>query len=179
MESSLEIVGEGNKMIVVKKKEEGYKQIVYNYYSKILTNKRFNMINYEYKLLSTNILYSYIDIFKYIHYFSDIFIKNVVIKILKDNDINYLNVMLQYYWVKKLTYNNKQIFDDHYLVDNNFVVFNSQFTDFIKDILGHYNFKRILIYIKNQIKLIIKNQKKANPNIVENVNKFVKRLKKK
>ncbi|CXI29611.1 conserved Plasmodium protein, unknown function [Plasmodium berghei] len=176
MENSLEIVGEGNKMIVVKKKEEGYKHIVYNYYSKILTNKRFNMINYEYKLLSTNILYSYIDIFKYIHYFSDIFIKNVVIKILKDNDINYLNVMLQYYWVKKLTYNNKQIFDDHYLVDNNFVVFNSQFTDFIKDILDHYNFKRILIYIKNQVKLIIKNQKKVNLDIVENVGKFVKRL---
>ncbi|CAD2093059.1 conserved Plasmodium protein, unknown function [Plasmodium vinckei brucechwatti] len=179
MESSLEIIGEGNKLIVVRKKEEEYRHIVYNYYSKILANKGFNMINYEYKLLSTNILYSYIDTFKYIHYFSDIFIKNVVIKILKDNDINYLNVMLQYYWIKKLTYNNKQIFNDHYLVDNNFVVFNSQFTDFIKDILDNYNLKRILIYIKNQLKLFIKNQKEANPEIVENVDKFVRRLQKK
>ncbi|SBT30784.1 conserved Plasmodium protein, unknown function [Plasmodium ovale wallikeri] len=191
MEGSLEVIGEGNKMIVFRKKgeeeeeeegeegeEEGEeeKKKITGDYSKVFC-KKFNIANYKLSIYNSFIFSSYIDLLKHINLFSYIFFKNTVIKVAKENKINSLNVIFQYYWLKELTYNKVQIFDDYFLAKNNFVVFNSYFTDFVKHLLCqcHYSGKTKMSMAESSERLVATAAMNAHilgTNLVENAHVF-------
>ncbi|SCD22333.1 conserved Plasmodium protein, unknown function [Plasmodium ovale] len=167
-------------MIVLRKKceeeeeeeEEEEKNKITGDHSKVLC-KRFNIANYKLSIYNSFIFSSYIDLLKHINLFSYLFFKNTVIKIAKENEINNLNVIFQYYWLKELTYNKVQIFDDCFLAKNNFVVFNSSFTDFVKHLLCqcHYSGKTKMSMAESTERLVATAAMNAHilgTNLVEN-----------
>ncbi|GAW78910.1 hypothetical protein, conserved [Plasmodium gonderi] len=133
MESSLEIIGEGNKMIVMKQNDGEKNKTCFNYSKGRIKS---GMLSYGKEFTAQ----SYFNILKHIHFYSYIFLKNSVIKIMKENEVKNVNITLQHYWLKKICYKNVQIFENIFLVNNNFVVFNPQFSNFVKDSLEWYPF---------------------------------------
>ncbi|KJP89330.1 hypothetical protein AK88_00996 [Plasmodium fragile] len=125
MEGTVEIIGEGNKMIVLKQTSGVKSKTPFNDYRGVVKSGRTPTKG----SLSPH---AYFNILRYIHFYSYVFLKNSVIKIVKDSNVKNVNVTLQYYWLNKMCYREVKIFENSLLVHNNFVVFDSQFSDFVK-----------------------------------------------
>ncbi|EUD66667.1 hypothetical protein C922_02988 [Plasmodium inui San Antonio 1] len=131
MEGTLEIIGEGNKMIVLKQTSGVKIRPPFNDSRGVAKSGR----TPTRRSLSPD---AYFHILRHIHFYSYIFLKNSVIKVVKENEVKNVNITLQYYWLNKICYRHVKIFEKNLLVNNNFVVFDSQFSDFVGDSLYWY-----------------------------------------
>ncbi|GAB64412.1 hypothetical protein PCYB_011450 [Plasmodium cynomolgi strain B] len=132
MEGTLEIIGEGNKMIVLKQTSGVKSRTPFNNSRGVVKSGRTPSRG----TLSPD---AYFHILRYIHFYSYIFLKNSVIKVVKESEVKNINITLQYYWLNKICYRGVKIFENNLLVHNNFVVFDSQFSDFVRDSLEWYS----------------------------------------
>ncbi|CRG98041.1 conserved Plasmodium protein, unknown function [Plasmodium gallinaceum] len=173
----MEVIGEGCKVIVLRKtdlEEEKTKIHIDN-----LKNlyKELDIVSYDTSFKNIIFFYIYFHLFKHIHFYSYIFIKNSVIKIVKKNEIKNFNIALQHNWVKKLSYNKSKIFDNRFFAYNNFVVFYPHFTKIIRKTIDLYHdekkktLKKILINKKNSDSIIEKKFSKIKniPNYITSV----------
>ncbi|CAD50827.1 hypothetical protein CYL21_5051 [Plasmodium falciparum NF54] len=188
MNESLEIIGEGNKMIVLRTHDKYDIDDDYNnekknenYVNNLrLLNNEFNFLNNgNVKIDNMVISYSYFYILKHIHLYSYIFIKRSVLKIVKKNEMKVLNITLQNNWIKKIRYNKFRIFDKSYLADNNFVIFNNEFVELIRNTIDFYYFnknkKKKKLYT-HKIKTYIQHADKLITNIIEYTDKVINYL---
>ncbi|KMZ89458.1 hypothetical protein PVBG_03179 [Plasmodium vivax Brazil I] len=172
MEGTLEIIGEGNKMIVLKQ-SGGAK-----------SRTRLNDSRGAGKAGGTPLKGSlspdaYFHILRHIHFYSYLFLKNSVIKVVKDSEVKNVNITLQYYWLNKICYRKVKIFEKNLLVHNNFVVFDSQFSDFVGDSLKWYTRGNTLAgrVITRANYFLFDGMEKIRMYLLKNYNKFVAYMK--
>ncbi|SPJ09567.1 conserved Plasmodium protein, unknown function [Plasmodium sp. DRC-Itaito] len=185
MNETLEIIGEGNKLIVLRTNDKydiddnNNEKRNDNYVNNLrLLNNEFNFLNNgNVKIDNVVISYSYFYILKHIHLYSYIFIKRSVLKIVKKNEMKVLNITLQNNWIKKICYKKFKIFDKSYLADNNFVVFNNEFVDLIKNTIDFYYFnKNKKKLYTHKIKTYIQHANKLITSIIEYTDKVINYL---
>ncbi|CRG98405.1 conserved Plasmodium protein, unknown function [Plasmodium relictum] len=166
MNKSLEVIGEGRKVIVLRKIDlEEEKRRIYFNNSKYLCEE-LNIINYDSHFANIIFFFTYFHLFKHIHFYSNIFVKNSVIKVVKNNETKNLNITLQHNWVKRLSYKKSKIFDNSFFTYNNFVIFHPYFAEIIRKTIDLYNNKK-----KKTTNKILTNKRNSD-KIIEN--KFTK-----
>ncbi|KYO01237.1 hypothetical protein PGSY75_0707500 [Plasmodium gaboni] len=183
MNDALEIIGEGNKMIVLRTNDkydiDDNNKKNDNYLNNLrLLNNEFSFLNNgNVKIDNMVISYSYFYILKHIHLYSYIFIKRSVLKIVKKNDMKVLNITLQNNWIKKISYKKFKIFNKSYLADNNFVIFNNEFVDLIRNTIDFYYFnKNKKKLCTHKIKTYIQHADKLITHIIDYTDKVINYL---